>query len=599
MSRSNFSILKGTARIVAALAVLCTCLSAVAQRKDIQYYRLVKGFVAEAKSPSGSNTGTGFAADNPWGQYTAYLMATNALGQRTFRIEHELPNPARNSAQGSTIYLVEGSTRALLIDTGNPAKFTPGVNDLKSLATYLLGHNDDGTVRPHPLEFVVANTHNHPDHIGENLLMSDRTVYYMDLDWPVGEDHPNYVPIREGGGPTNHGNGTAVSSIDLGNRLLVAVAMPPHSIGSTGYLDADNRMFFSGDAIGSGWPFLQRGPLSQYDETIHHLEEVTRPFPDIAVFPAHFFQIAMWGRGKAPLNGRPLDRQYITDMTTLADGVLAGTVVGEPVAFTTDAFWATNDSAQMVFTLPHFYRPGENGFGYHAVHIPGNFMRESLGATANKAMETISKSGADFYLIRDNAGESLYLLHGSASALLIGTGGGEPNLAAFLHTLIGDLPLDVAVLDKDPRQSEGIAQLNPRHVYVAASSVLNGVPATVLGDGATINLGLDQSGKPLVLEASSFQSDGAVNLSLLSATHRVLFAGNAFVKHDAPAARPGTPQPTPEQDSAARAAWLSNMSGKFDSVYLATSALWYTSPEDFAAAVGAMGAGRTSVNKAP
>ena len=51
-------------------------------------------------------------------------MATNALGQRTFRIEHYLPNPGQRTAQGSTMYLLEGSSRALLIDTANPAKFT-------------------------------------------------------------------------------------------------------------------------------------------------------------------------------------------------------------------------------------------------------------------------------------------------------------------------------------------------------------------------------------------------------------------------------------------------------------------------------------------
>jgi hypothetical protein len=416
--------------------------------------------------------------------------------------------------------------------------------------------------------------------------MTDRTVYYMDLDWPADE-HPNYVPIREGGGPTNHGSGTAVSQIDLGNRLVSAVAMPPHTTGSTGYLDAENRMIFTGDAIGSAWPYLQRGPLSQFDQTIHHIEEVTRPYPDLAVFPAHFYQIALWSRGRAPLNGRPLDRQYITDMTTLADGVLAGTIVGEPFGASTDAFWAKCDTAQFVYTLPNFYRPGEAGSPYHAVHLPGNYKGDTVGAPLTKSMDAIFRFAADFYLIRDNAGESLYLLHGSTSALLIGTGGGEPGLAAFVHSLIGDLPLDVAVLDRDPRQAGGLAQLNPRHVYVAASKVLNGVPATVIADGATINLGLDPAGKPLVLEAESFQSGGVANLSLLNPTDRALFAGNAFEKHDATPGMRGGANSNPEQDNAARAAWLSKLNGRFDVVYLADNSSWFTSPETFAATVSA------------
>jgi len=569
-------------RVFATVAAICFCFPVAAQNPRIEYYRLVKGFVAESKNSYGMAQGTGFASPNRWGQYTAYLMAINPQGQRTFRIEHYLPNPNRPTAQGSTMYLLEGSSRALLIDTANPAKFTLGVNDLKTVVRYLLAHNDDGTPRAHPLDFVVANTHNHPDHIGENSLMSDRTVFYMDLDWPE-QAPPNYVPIREGGGPTNHGNGIAVSEIDLGNRLISVVAIPPHTAGSTGYLDAENRMLFTGDAIGSAWPYLQWGPLTVFQQSIHHLEEVTRPYPDIAVFPAHFYQIAVWSRGRAPLNGRPLDRQYITDMAALVDELLAGKTFGEPFMSSPEAFWAKRDTAQMVYTLPNLYRPGEAGFAYHAVHLPGNFKRDSFGAPVEKPLETVSRFEADFYLVRDNAGESLFLLRGSTSALLIGTGGGEPGLAAFIRSLAGDLPLDVAVLDRDPRQAGGLAQLNPRHVYVAAADVLNGVPATVIADGASIDLGLDSAGKPFTLEAASFQADGVANLTLLNPADRVLFAGNAFEKRDAPPRTPVTPIPTPEEDNAARAAWLSKVKGRFDSVYLATNARWYNSPEIFEA----------------
>ena len=138
---------------------------------------------------------------------------------------------------------------------------------------------------------------------------------------------------------------------------------------------------------------------------------------------------------------------------------------------------------------------------------------------------------------------------------MIGTGGGGPGLARFVHSLVGDLPLDVAILDRDARQSGGLAQLHPRHIYVAASNVLNGVPGTVLGDGTTIDLGLNHTGQPLTLEASSFQSDGVANLSLLNAADRVLFAGNAFEKQAAPP-RMMRQISKPEEDQAARAAWI-------------------------------------------
>jgi glyoxylase-like metal-dependent hydrolase (beta-lactamase superfamily II) len=570
-----------------SLLLLCSLpLFAADPPSRIEYDRVAKGFLPEVKNSYGWAKGSGFATENPWGQYTAFLMLTNAKGQRTWRIEHYLPFtpgpyvsiPDPDTSQGSTMYLLEGSSRALLIDTASPAKATEGVNDLKTVVRYLLGRENDGHPRARPLDFVVAITHNHPDHIGENARMSDRTIYYPDLDWPA-QAPPNYVPIREGGGPTNHGNGTAVSQIDLGNRLISAVAIPPHSAGSTAYLDAENGMFITGDAIGSAWPYVQGGPLSRYDKSVHHIEEVTRPYPNLAVLPAHFYQTAAWARGRAPLNGRPLDRQYITDMAALADGVLAGNITGEPFFAGPDAYWARYDSAQMVYSLSTLYRAGEPGEPYHAVRIPGNFKRESGVDSFDPRIDAISKIQSDFYLIRDSAGETLFLLRGSTSALLIGTGGGGPGLAEFLHSLIGDSPLDVAILDRDPRQAGGLAQLHPRHIYVAGSNVLNGVPATVLHDGATIELGLNHSGKPLTLEVGSFQSDGVANMSLLNVADRVLFAGNAFEKPFAPP-RMMMQASKREEDQAARSAWVTKMNGRFDLVYLASNSRWFSAPKD-------------------
>lgn len=588
MSSSSLSLPRLAGRTAAALALTAISLVAADPQPRLDYYRVANGFVPEARNSYGWAKGSGFAAENPWGQYTAFLMLTSPQGQRTWRIEHYLPwtpgpyvsIPDPDTSQGSTMYLLEGSTRALLIDTANPAKATEGVNDLKTVVRSLLAHENDGKPRAHPLDFVVAITHNHPDHIGENKRMSDRTIYYPDLDWPA-QPPPNYVPIREGGGPTNHGDGMAVSQIDLGNRLISAVAIPPHSAGSTAYLDAENRLLFTGDAIGSAWPYLQGGPLSRFDQSIHHVEEATRPYPDLAVLPAHFYQVATWARGRAPLNGRPPDRQYLTDMAALADGVLAGAITGEPFFAGPDTYWAKNDSAQMVYSLATLYRAGEAGEPYHAVRIPGNFKRDSGVASFDPRIDAISKIQSDFLLIRDSAGETLFLLRGSKSALLIGTGGGGPGLASFLRHLTGNLPLDVAILDRDPRQAGGLAQLSPRHIYVAASNVLNGVPATVLADGATLDLGLNHAGQPLTLEAASFQSDGVANLSLLNGADRVLFAGNAFEKQ-AGAAPPRRMQQLskPEEDQAARSAWLARMNSRFDLVYLASNARWHSSPKD-------------------
>ena len=106
--------------------------------------RLVPGFVGEARNANGYATGTAFAAPNPWGAYTAYRLATDARGRRTWRIENYVP--LGNFMQGSTMYLLEGDRKALLVDTAQKSVAVAGKNDLKSVVRYLLGHNGDGQV---------------------------------------------------------------------------------------------------------------------------------------------------------------------------------------------------------------------------------------------------------------------------------------------------------------------------------------------------------------------------------------------------------------------------------------------------------------------
>src|SRR4051812_49621772 len=112
----------GSRRLVGlagALMVLVTAPTARAA-EPVQYYRLAPGFLSESWDSDGVPLRNGgFATTNPWGFYTAYLMQTNDKGQRTWRIENFL-NSTRITyqyAQGSTMYLFEGSQKALLVDT--------------------------------------------------------------------------------------------------------------------------------------------------------------------------------------------------------------------------------------------------------------------------------------------------------------------------------------------------------------------------------------------------------------------------------------------------------------------------------------------------
>ena len=74
------------------------------------------------------------------------------------------------------MYLLEGTQRALLIDTAQDTPEEMGKNDLKTVVRHLLGHNDDGSVRANPVDFVVANhyTATHPNSPFKTRLMLSR-----------------------------------------------------------------------------------------------------------------------------------------------------------------------------------------------------------------------------------------------------------------------------------------------------------------------------------------------------------------------------------------------------------------------------------------
>ncbi len=489
----------------------------------IEYYHPAPSFPAETINADGFVTG--FTAPNRWGQYTAYIMATNAKGQRTWRIEHDLPNPDGKTAQGSSIYLLEGHDRALLIDTGNPSKHTDGVDDLKSVVTFLLGHDNSGKTIAHPLDFVVANTHSHGDHIGENGEFADHTIYYMDLDWP--DTAPaNYVPIREGGGATPHGSGTAVGSIDLGSRKVTAIALPPHTPGSTGYLDVENRMLFSGDALGSGYAWLQWAPIGTYRTAVHHLLDVVKAYPDLKVFGAHFYQYRQGTRALPPINGRPGDLQYIRDEAAAADAILSGKAIGRPYFWRPYSYIAGHGSGQIVYSPGDLYAPGQAPTAaWHAVQLYDD---------AKDRPASLSGLKADLNLITGAKGETAYLLKGTRAAILVGAD--TAGLRTFVKPLAGKLPVTV---------------------------VRPGMKAR------TIALGKDHAGRAMTAEILPL-GDG---LSVIEPVNRIALVGDGLGI--------GTSWTPPGGVAAYRQAvadWDTRTRGEYDILYTGHSIDYYTPP---------------------
>lgn len=569
-------------KIALLLVVLLSVASSAQTPAPVEYYRLVPGFLREVVDEYGKPKGNGFSAPNPWGAYTAYWLSTNGKGQRTWRIENFMQNPGSDSAQGSTMYLFEGAARALLVDTAQDTSDVPGKNDLKTVVRHLLGHNDDGTIRTNPVDFVVAITHSHGDHTGKNHQMADRTIYYPDLDWPRNNAPANYVPIKEGGGRTDHGNGQAVGEIDLGARKIVAVDIPEHTPGSTGYLDRENQMVATGDAIGSAYVWAQFGHITQYAESAHHLQDTIRPLDHISVLPAHFYQNAECARAKPPLNGRPIDRQYVDDQVKAADGILSGAVIADPYrSVGRETVIAMVNSAQVVFSLASLYPGGVfAGTGdkaaYHAVAIPGTYRSRP---TTDGRYPQLDRIASGFYLIRDYANESLYLIKGSSKSLLVGTGSGTPGVAAFVKTLAGALPVEVIVTSDNAGQAGGLGQFANNKVYLPKglsfpSAGLKHVSAVGLGDA--ISLGVDRSGRPLVIQVFPLSGHSATGITLLDVSDRILLTGDALGTQDSDAGL--LLHDTLPTFAAALAVWRARTDGKYDIVYTAHNYQWFTSP---------------------
>jgi glyoxylase-like metal-dependent hydrolase (beta-lactamase superfamily II) len=559
--------------------------------RSVEWYELVPGFVAETTDAEGWPSATAFDNGNPWGMYTAYLMATNDIGQRTWRVEQYLPGQllfGHQYAQGTTMYLLEGAERALLIDTGYadpagypaPERRVPGQDDLVTVVKHLLSHENDGSPRATAVDFVVANSHNHGDHTGKNAVMLERTIYYPALDWPASGAPANYVPIVEGGGPTPAGE--AVGAIELGDRTIEAINVYGHTAGSMAYLDRENELIATGDALGSGFVYMQGGPLTRYQETLKHVLDVVRRYPHIAVLPAHVYQLRAFDRRLPPTNGRPSDREYISDQLDAVTGILTGSIVAEPfIAAGRTITWTRSNSAQICFRLDTMYPGGPFGGSYgpdilRVVRIPGEYKTTPW---IDGGVPAVANIGTEFYLIRDNENTSMYLIKGSRRALLVGTGRGTKGTAALAEKIAGRLPLDVVVTSDDADQIGGVSQFRSQAIYAVDAAIIRadlGKRVQAVESGHVFDLGDDTRGRPARIEAIPLSGHSSAGLTLLSVSDRILLTGDALGEQFGGGGLLLHAAPT-EFDTAFRE-WRSKTDGRYDSVYTSRNFTWFTSP---------------------
>lgn len=217
-----------------------------------------------------------------------------------------LSEPHVHELLRANIWLVEGGERDLLIDAGN------GIGDLTAALTPLRA--DPGK----PL--VAVLTHAHPDHQGGWWQLKERFAHRLEVaklehpsstrpllaaSYPRGVHEAmadegfalpeiliDAVP-RAGFDPASF---TLVpcsptrfveegDTVDLGDRVFLALHLPGHSPGSVGLFEEETGLLFSGDVVYDGALFddLPGANVKDYVRTMQRLREL----PVSTVYAGH------------------------------------------------------------------------------------------------------------------------------------------------------------------------------------------------------------------------------------------------------------------------------------------------------------------------
>ena len=215
------------------------------------------------------------------------------------------------------MYLVEGKTKALLIDTGI------GMGDLGKFVQSLT-----------KLPVTVVNTHGHPDHAGGNYQFKTVAAHPADFDLIKLFTSKEYLKNSAGralAGPAIAGTVSPADIdasrpaelqaikqgyvFDLGDRKLEVVEVPGHTKGSICLLDAAHKLLFTGDNDNQlVWLFLKDcTPLDVYLQTLEKLQARNTEYETI--LPGH---------------GKPLPKDFLDDQIGCVRTILDGSCKGEP-----------------------------------------------------------------------------------------------------------------------------------------------------------------------------------------------------------------------------------------------------------------------------
>jgi hydroxyacylglutathione hydrolase len=133
------------------------------------------------------------------------------------------------------LYLLIGSTKALLIDTGDLAD--PNQMPLAKTVMSLLPVDNSAKI---PL--LVVHTHRHSDHrAGDGQFMNLPNVQVVGFDIDSVRRYYNFTESPNG-----------IAQIDLGGRTVDVIPTPGHNETEVSFYDRNTGLFFSGDFLMPG-----------------------------------------------------------------------------------------------------------------------------------------------------------------------------------------------------------------------------------------------------------------------------------------------------------------------------------------------------------
>ncbi len=185
------------------------------------------------------------------------------------------------------IFLLEGSKKALVIDTG-----ISGL-DVKAMV--------EGQTKLH---YRVLNTHTDRDHIGGNGCFGEFLMHPSEIAFYRSQGGAGKVVPVYGG-----------DVIDLGDRALEVIHLPGHTPGSITVLDRKNRCLIGGDPIQTDGNIFMFGAQRDMDAYISSLERLQLRDDFDCIYPSHATE--------------KVDRKVVPMLIEGAKAILEGRVSGQ------------------------------------------------------------------------------------------------------------------------------------------------------------------------------------------------------------------------------------------------------------------------------